>query len=283
VARSILITGCSSGIGLRAAEILRERGYRVFASARKLEDVQALQAKGFESIQLDVNDSASIQTAIAEILTRTQGTLDAVCNNAGYGQPGAVEDLTRDALRAQFETNVFGLQEVTNAVIPVMRRQGHGRIIQISSLLGLVPMPYRGAYNASKFAVEALSDTLRLELRGTNIFVSLIEPGPIVSHFRDAALAAYKHSIKIEESAHKNSYQRLTNNIQEVKDNATFTLKPDSVVKKIIDALENKKPKAHYYVTVPTYLLATLKRLLPTCAMDWVLAKIGQSELKQTE
>ena len=281
MARSILITGCSSGIGLSAAEILRDRGYRVFATARKLEDVRVLQSKGFESIQLDVNDSASIQTAIAEILTLTGGTLDALCNNAGYGQPGAVEDLTRDVLRAQFETNVFGLQEVTNAVIPIMRKQGHGRIIQISSLLGLVPMAYRGAYNASKFAVEGLTDTLRLELRGSNIFVALIEPGPIVSHFRDRALAAYEQNISIEKSAHENSYQRLANNIQEVKNDSAFTLTPDKVVKKIIHALESKKPKAHYYVTVPTYVLAALKRLLPTCIFDWVLWKIGQVQLNQ--
>lgn len=283
MARSILITGCSSGIGLCAAEILRQRGYRVFATARKIEDVQVLLNKGFESMQLDVNDSASIQAAIAEILTRTGGTLDALCNNAGYGQPGAVEDLTRNVLRAQFETNVFGLQEVTNRVIPIMRRQGHGRIIQISSVLGLVPMAYRGAYNASKFAVEGITDTLRLELRGSNIFVCLVEPGPIVSHFRDKALVAYQHNINIENSAHKNNYQSLVNNTEEIKNNAAFTLTPDKVVKKIIHALESKKPKAHYYVTVPTYVLTTLKRLLPTCMFDWMLWKIGQAELKQSK
>jgi short-subunit dehydrogenase len=279
VNKSILITGCSSGIGLRAAEMLAARGYRVFATARKLEDVAKLKQKGFESLQLDVNDSHSINNVVPEILKKTQGTLYALLNSAGYGQSGAIEDISRDALRAQFETNVFGLQELTNKVIPVMRAQGYGRIIQISSLLGFMGRPYSGVYNASKYAVEGLADTLRLELHDTHIFVSLIEPGPIISNFVDNALAAYKNEIDIEKSAHKKNYEQLMKNMQNAK-GIPFALPPDAVVKKIIRALESRNPKPRYFVTFPTYLLTTLKRILPSRAFDGLLWKIFQIELR---
>uniref|UniRef100_A0A4W5LCQ8 Uncharacterized protein n=1 Tax=Hucho hucho TaxID=62062 RepID=A0A4W5LCQ8_9TELE len=186
--RSILITGCSSGIGLVVAQGLAAKGWRVFATARQAADVVRLQAQGLEALQLDVDDSDSIVQAVAEVLLRTGGTLDALFNNAGYGQPGAAEDVPRAAMRAQFETNVFGAWELMNAVIPVMRRQGHGRILFNSSVLGFAAMKYRGAYNASKYAMEGLCDTLRLELAGSGIAVSLIEPGPIESRFRANAL-----------------------------------------------------------------------------------------------
>jgi len=280
VTKSIVITGCSTGIGWCAATTLTARGYRVFATARKSEDVEKLQQQGLESLQLDINDSASIRKVVTEILARTGGTLDALCNNAGFGQPGAVEDASREALRNQFETNVFGLQELTNQIIPVMRAQGHGRIINISSVLGFAAMPYRGIYSASKFAVEALSDALRLELRPTNIFVSLIEPGPIASEFRTNALNAFQQAINVQQSHHQNNYQKKMENTQMVKDQQAFTLTPDAVVAKIIKALEDRKPKAHYYVGLPTYLLSTLKRILPTSVFDWVITRIAQQEMK---
>ena len=154
--KSILITGSSTGIGYRAAEMLREKGYRVFASARKAEDVTRLEQQGFEAISLDVADTDSINNGMDIILDRTGGTLDVLFNNAGYGQAGALEDISRDVMRKQFETNVFGLHELTSKVIPVMRKQGHGRIINVSSVLGFVTMPYRGAYNASKFAKDLM-------------------------------------------------------------------------------------------------------------------------------
>src|SRR5687768_4196250 len=176
--KAVLITGCSSGIGLAVAMGLKERGYRVFASARKATDVERLQAEGLESLPLDLNESVSIRAAVDTVLDQTGGTLYALFNNGGYGQPGAVEDLSRQAIREQFETNLFGWMELTNLLIPVMRRQGEGRIIQNSSVLGYIALKYRGAYNASKYAVEGWSDTLRLELHGSNIFVALIEPGP---------------------------------------------------------------------------------------------------------
>ena len=193
--KSILITGCSSGIGLCVAQALQQRGYRVFATVRKEEDIGKLQAMGLESLQLDLDKSESIHTALKEILKRTNDTLDALFNNGAYGQAGALEDLSRDVLRQQFETNVLGWHELTNLVLPVMLKQGHGRIIQNSSVLGFVALKFRGAYCASKYAIEGLTDTLRQELSGTNIYISLIEPGPVESQFRANAFAAYKKNV----------------------------------------------------------------------------------------
>ena len=209
IGKSVLITGCSSGIGLSVAEGLRDKGYRVFATARKGSDVARLTAAGFESLQLDLADSTSIRVAVDDILGRTGGTLDALFNNGAYGQPGAVEDLPREVLRAQFETNLFGWHELTNRVIPVMRRQGHGRIIQNSSVLGFVALRFRGAYNASKFALEGLTDTLRLELTGTDIHISLIEPGPIASRFRENAFKAYQRNINPDSSVYRDKYLQM--------------------------------------------------------------------------
>ncbi len=276
--RSILISGCSSGIGLCAAEGLQARGYRVFATARKAVDVAMLAEKGLEALQLDVADSASIETALGQVLERTGGTLDALFNNAGYGQPGAVEDLTRAVLRAQFETNLFGMIELTNRVLPVMRRQGHGRIVQNSSILGYMVLAYRGAYNASKFAIEGITDTLRLELRGSGIHVSLIEPGPIKSRFRANAFDAYEQHIDAENSAHHAQYVAMVRRLQKPGPAAPFTLGPEAVLQKLIHALESPRPRARYRVTKPAYFFAYAKRLLPTVWMDRILGKISDRE-----
>lgn len=273
--KSILITGCSSGIGLCVAEGLKHRGYRVLATARRERDAEKLTADGFESLQLDLADSASIRAAVNEILSRTGGTLDALFNNGAYGQPGAVEDLSREVLRTQFETNLFGWHELTSLVLPVMRRQGHGRIIQNSSVLGFVALRYRGAYNASKYALEGLSDTLRLELAGTNIHVSLVEPGPVISRFRENAFRAYKENIDPTHSAHREKYLAMETRLQTQGAVVPFTLPPGAVLKKVIHALESKRPRARYYVTFPTYLFGTLKRLLSTRALDRLLNKVG--------
>ncbi|MDX1252692.1 MAG: SDR family oxidoreductase [Gammaproteobacteria bacterium] len=273
--KSILITGCSTGIGRCVAEGLEARGYRVFATARKAEDVEALQEKGLESLRLDLDDSDSIHAAVDEVLARTGGRIYALFNNAGYGQPGAVEDLRREVLRAQFETNLFGVLELTNRIIPIMRAQGQGRIIQNSSLLGLAAMPYRGAYNASKFALEGLTDTLRLELAGSGIHVSLIEPGPIKSRFRANAHAAYKRNIDPEHSAHRERYANLERRLAKQGPAAPFTLPPEAVLKKVIHALESPRPKIRYYVTVPTHFIGTIRRALPYRALDRVLAWIS--------
>lgn len=276
--RSILITGCSSGIGACAAHALRERGWRVFASARKADDVERLAAEGFEALQLDLADSASIQHAVADVLARTGGTLDALFNNGAYGQPGAVEDLTREVLREQLETNLLGTHELTCLVLPAMRKQGHGRIVQNSSILGFAALPYRGAYNCSKFALEGLTDTLRLELAGSGIAVSLIEPGPIASRFRDNAFAAYQRHIEPEASAHAQTYRYLVRRLRGEAGKTPFTLPADAVVNKLIHAIEAPHPRARYYVTFPTYLFGFLRRILPTRWMDWVLLRSTASE-----
>jgi NAD(P)-dependent dehydrogenase (short-subunit alcohol dehydrogenase family) len=272
--KSVLITGCSTGIGNCLVHRLRERGYRVFASARKESDVAALSAAGFTSLQLDLDSSGSIRAALEKVLDHTQGRLYALINNGAYGQPGAVEDLSRAALRAQFETNLFGTQELTNLVIPVMRARGEGRIIQISSILGIVCFAYRGAYNATKFALEALSDTLRLELRDTDIYVSLIEPGPITSRFRANAYAAFRRNIDREHSAHRDYYARVEKRLEGSRP-LPFTLPPEAVLKKVIHALEARRPKARYGVTFPTHLFAVLRRLLPVRLLDRILHAVS--------
>ena len=272
--KTILITGCSSGIGYSAAVLLKNRGHHVIAAARKSADVARLKQEGFTVLQLDLADSQSIQQAVNQALDLTGGKIDALFNNGAFGQPGAVEDLTRDVLRYQFETNLFGTHELTNLLIPVMRKQGHGRIIYNSSVLGLVAMRYRGAYNASKFALEGLADTLRLELYGTNIHVSLIEPGPILSHFRENSYALYKKNIDPAHSFHQAAYQAMEDRLQKEGAAVAFTLPAKAVVDKVIHALESKKPKIHYYVTFPTYLFAVLKRILPTSWLDALLRKV---------
>ena len=273
--KTILITGCSTGIGYCVAKGLKQRGYRVIATARREESVKQLIDEGFESLLLDVSSSESIHHAFEQVMKLTDGHLYALFNNGAFGLPGAVEDLTRESLKFQFETNVFGWLELTNLVIPVMRKQGYGRIIQNSSVLGFVAMPFRGAYNASKYAIEGLSDTLRLELKNTNIFVSLIEPGPIISRFRANAVAAMQEHIDIENSVHRDKYLGVLERLNKEGPAAPFTLPPEAVLKRVIYALESKKPKPRYYVTFPTYLFGFLKRLLSARQMDAILGKAG--------
>jgi NAD(P)-dependent dehydrogenase (short-subunit alcohol dehydrogenase family) len=273
--KNILITGCSSGIGLCAAETMSEKGFNVIASVRKETDLLKLQQRGINAVLLDLADEESIEQAFTEIMQLFQGRIDGLFNNAAFGQPGAVEDLSRSALREQFETNVFGTQQLTNLVIAQMRQQGHGRIVYNSSVLGFVSLAYRGAYNASKYAIEGLADTLRIELHGSGIFVSLIEPGPITSQFRANAYAKYQQHINKADSAHKQTYEAMEARLKKPGPAAPFTLPPDAVVKKCLHAFESRRPRIRYYVTFPTYLFATLKRLLPHRALDWVLRKVS--------
>lgn len=272
--KSILITGCSTGIGYYCAKTLHKEGnFRVFATARNSEDVQRLKEEGLEAYQLDLDDSRSIQDALDAIMIATDGELYALFNNGAYGQPGCVEDLSREVLRAQFETNLFGTHELTTKVLPIMRAQGYGRIIQNSSVLGFVAMRYRGAYNASKFALEGLSDTLRLELENTNIHLSLIEPGPIRSDFRKNALAKFLENIDREHSPHKTLYHNKLQSLQSTED-VPFTLGEDAVYDALLHALVAKRPKARYRVTKPTSFFWYLKRILSTSMLDKVLRKV---------
>jgi NAD(P)-dependent dehydrogenase (short-subunit alcohol dehydrogenase family) len=273
--RSVLITGCSSGIGYCLAHGLKARGYRVFATARRDADVQRLSAEGLESLPLDLDSSASIRQAAGEILARTGGCLYALVNNGAYGQPGAVEDLTRDALRRQFETNLFGWHELTTLVLPAMRARNEGRIVQISSMLGLVALAYRGAYNASKFALEGLTDTLRLELRDTGIRVVLVEPGPIKAKFRENAYRAFRAHINVEASAHRERYLNMIRRLEGRSGPLPFTLPPQAVLAKVVRALGAPRPRARYYVTLPACLFAWLRRALPSRALDRILALVS--------
>lgn len=278
--KSILITGCSTGIGLSCAHELRNNGYRVFATARQHDDVKHLKQQGFESVSLDLADSHSIHSAVETILDRTGGQLFALFNNGAYGQPGAVEDLTREVLNKQFQTNVLGTQELTNRIIGTMRQQGFGRIVYNGSVLGIIALPFRGAYTASKYALEGLADTLRLELHGSGIHVSIIEPGPISSNFRQNAFIQYQQHIDKEGSFFRSSYAGMEARLKKKGPAVPFTLPPEAVFKKLKHALESKNPQAHYYVTFPTYLFGTLKRILPAKGMDWVLRKVSSGENK---
>lgn len=271
--KTILITGCSSGIGYRCAHDLQQRGYQVIASCRKPEDVQRLREEGLTCIQLDLNDATSISRAVQETLSITQGKLYGLFNNGAYGQPGAIEDLPTIALRNQFETNFFGWHQLVCELLPVMRKQGEGRIIQNSSVLGFAAMKYRGAYNASKFALEGWTDTLRLELQGSNIHISLLEPGPIETQFRANALSAFKHWINMENSVHRHEYQLQIQRLAKEESNNAFVLPASSCVMPVIHALEAKRPKIRYRVTTPTKVFAVLKRLLPTRLLDKILYK----------
>lgn len=273
--KSILITGCSSGIGLYCARQLKKDGWQVFATARKATDLEMLQEQGLNALYLDYTETDSIHAAFNKVIEATGGMLDALFNNGAYGQAGAVEDLPTDALRAQFEANFFGWHELTNLVVPVMRKQGSGRIVHCSSVLGFVPFSWRGAYNASKFALEGLASTMRLELAGTGIHVSLIEPGPIESKFTSNGLSHFVENIDIKNSVHSEVYKLQLERLESSGGVNKFRLGPDAVYKKLFHALNAKKPKAHYYVTVPTHIMGLAKRFLPQILMDRILLKSG--------
>ncbi|MGE3875714.1 MAG: SDR family oxidoreductase [Parvibaculaceae bacterium] len=270
--RTILITGCSSGIGYASAKLLKEKGWRVFATVRKDADIVRLEGEGFEVLRLDYTEPVTISECVAEVAQRTQGKLFGLFNNGAYGQPGALEDISRAALTAQFEANVFGWHELTRDCLKLMRANGRGRIVNNSSVLGLTAMKWRGAYCASKFAIEALSDTLRLELRGTDIHVSLIEPGPIATRFIEHALEAFGRNVDEDASHYRETYvrQRQRLNGGGAK---RFKLQPEAVALKLLHALESRKPRRRYYVTVPTHVMAWARRLLPPPALDRFLDK----------
>ena len=271
--RTILITGCSSGIGYDAAKGLRARGWRVIATCRQEADCERLRAEGLESFVLDYADEASIAAAVDEVVARTGGRLDALYNNGAFACPGAVEDLPRGALRAIFETNLFGYHDLTRRVIPLMRAQGHGRIINCSSVLGLVALKWRGAYVATKFAMEGLTDVLRIEMAGTGIKIILIEPGPITSRIRENAIPRFERWIDWENSARAEEYASLRGRLYEKTGPDAWELPASAVTAKLVHALESPRPKARYYVTVPTHLMGLLRRILPVRVLDWVIAR----------
>lgn len=283
-AKSILITGCSSGIGLCAALTLQQRGYQVIASVRSASAIEGLKSQGLKHVvHLDLADSDSIDSGLAATLDICQGKLFALFNNGAYGQPGAVEDLSREALRRQFETNVFGTHDLTVKTLPHLIAYGKGgegpaRIVQNSSILGFMAMPMRGAYNASKFALEGLSDTLRLELSETPVKVIIIEPGPIVSNFRKNALRALEANVDFAKSRHQMRYENALARLQKTGPSSRFTLPAEAVVAQLVRALEAQRPKPRYRVTLPTKLFAQLRHVIPTALLDRLLIRIAKAE-----
>lgn len=272
--RTLLVTGASSGIGLASARLMRSRGWRVLATARQDADLERLEREeGVEALRLDLAEPASIAACATEALKRTEGRLFGLFNNGAFGQVGAIEDLTADVLRRQLEVNLIGTHELTRLILPAMRREGEGRIVQCSSVLGFVSVPYRGAYCASKFALEALSDALRHELAGTGIRVAIIEPGPIRTRFVETALSNFRKTVDIEASPHRERYlARLA--AMERGGRETFKLEPEAVAWKLVHALESARPKARYRVTVPTHIAAYAKRLLPGPLADWIAQRL---------
>jgi NAD(P)-dependent dehydrogenase (short-subunit alcohol dehydrogenase family) len=274
-ARSVLVTGASTGIGHEAARMLRGRGYRVLATARKADDLATLAAEGFEALPLDLGHPDSVAACASAAIDRTGGGPWALFNNAGFGLPGAVEDLTRAALRAQFEVNLFGTVDLTVRLLPAMRRAGAGRVVMNSSVLGFVSLPLRGAYTASKHALEAIADTLRLELHGTGVCVSLIEPGPVRSRFRENALAAFAEHVDPERSPFAARYTRATARGFAAINEPPFTLPPKAVARAVLKALSARRPRARYRVTLPAHALGVLTRVLPDRALDALLRRLA--------
>ncbi|MEN7972632.1 MAG: SDR family NAD(P)-dependent oxidoreductase [Verrucomicrobiota bacterium] len=267
--KSVLVTGCSSGIGLATAELLRVKGWKVFPTARKAEDLVALRQAGFAAVELDVTSSESIDAAVKTVLEKNDGILGAVVNNAGFGMPGAIQDLTRDAMRHQFEVNLFGLQELTNRLIPIFREQGCGRIVNISSVVGRLALPFMGIYSASKFALEAVSDAQRVELSPDSISISLVEPGPI--HTRFSTNCAGQGEAKLDAAgskfgaAYKQYFEKRRNGgMSEDR----FRLPPEAVADKILRALESSRPKIRYRVTIPAYFGDWAARFVPAGLID---------------
>lgn len=272
--KTVLITGCSSGIGLASARELQARGWKVLATCRKPADCERLRGEGFVSFPLDYEDGESIRKGFEQALEEGGGRIDALFNNGAYGIPGYIEDLPGDGLRAIFEANFFGWHELTRLVLPVMRAQGAGRIVQNSSILGFAAMKYRGAYNSTKFALEGYSDTLRLELAGSGIEVILIEPGPIDTKIRENSYGPFKRWIDWRNSRNRAFYEeKMIPRLEAERVDSPFELPPEAVVKKLIHALESPRPQPRYYVTVPTHAFGFLKRLLPTRALDWLARK----------
>ncbi|UGA55556.1 SDR family oxidoreductase [Vibrio sp. VB16] len=273
MSKTILITGCSSGIGYVCAHALKKEGFNVIASCRNEADVQRLTTEGLTCIQLDLNDPESISRAVLKTMRLCDHKLYALFNNGAYGQTGALEDLPVQALKEQFQSNFFGWHQLVCEILPYMRKQGVGRIVQNSSVLGFAAMKYRGAYNASKFAVEGWSDTLRLELFDTDIKISIIEPGPIETQFRANALLKFQQWIDVDNSAHKSAYQVQLARLADTKSKNTFALPAESIIEPLLDALRSRQPKLRYRITTPTKVFAILKRIMPGRWLDAILRK----------
>ena len=275
--KTVLVTGCSTGIGFATARVLREHGWTVVPTARKSEDLDKLRAAGFGPIELEISDSTSVRRVAEEVLRAFGGQLGAIVGNAGFGQPGAIEDLTRDAMRYQFEVNVFGLQELTNCFVPVFRKQGYGRIVNVSSVLGRITIPFMGIYAASKYAVEAISDAQRVELRGSGVMVSVVEPGPIQTAFRKNSVERARAQVGLIKSVFDARYRKqVSGDDPEEKFTDRFAKPPEAVAFKILHALESSRPRTRYPVTVPAYAGSFMRRFAP----DWFMDRAMSARMK---
>ena len=271
--KSILITGCSTGIGYTCAHGMKARGWKVIATARKDEDIARLKKEGFTTFFLDYRDEASIQTCFEQVMLETNGTLDVVFNNGAYGLLGAVEDIKTDDLREQFEANFFGWHTLTKLIIPVMRKQMGGRIVQCSSVLGIVSGKHRAPYAATKYAIEAFATSMRMELKPWNIHISCIRPGPIETEFLATSLRVLHEKVDLENTAHKADYEASLNRMNKGAKSSPFKLGPEAVLAKLVHACEGKSPKLAYSVTKLTYIADIIRRLLPTRLAEKILAK----------
>jgi NAD(P)-dependent dehydrogenase (short-subunit alcohol dehydrogenase family) len=269
--RAVLITGCSTGIGRETAEHLVSRRWRVYATARRLESIKELGEAGCKILELDVTDDESMRAAVAEVEDR-DGAVFALVNNAGYGQEGAVEEVSMNDVRRQFETNVFGLARMTQLVLPGMRRQGAGRIVNISSMGGKLTFPGGGAYHASKYAVEALSDALRFEVRGFGVHVSVVEPGTIKTRFGDTATSSVEH-LQDPESPYAAFNQVLVERINDAYEGklARFAAPPEAVAKVIAKAISARRPRTRYRVTLAARMMLATRKVMPDRGWDLFL------------
>lgn len=272
--KTVLITGCSTGIGATTALTLKERGWHVIPTARKTEDLEGLSRVGFDPVEMDMADPDSVAAGCESALSQVDGKLGALVNNAGFGQSGALEDLSREHIRYQFEVNVFGLQDLTNRLIPTFRRQGYGRIVHISSVVGRLSVPYLGTYSASKFAVEALADAQRVELFDSGVGVILVEPGPIITEFRRNAARRASETLNFDDSPNGWMYrEELDRRAAQQKSPDWINKSPEDVAIKIVHALESPRPKRRYRITIPTYAGEFLRRYVPAAIIDGLLVR----------
>lgn len=272
--KTVLVTGCSSGIGLATAKLLKEKGWQVAPTARKAADLDMLRAEGFEPIALDVTDSASVADAANEVLRRFGGQLGAIINNAGFGLTSAIEDAPRSMFRDVFEVNVFGLQELTNRFIPLFRKQGYGRIVHVSSVLGELSLPFAGIYSASKFAVEAISDALRRELFDSGVAVSVIQPGPIETKFSENLAHRTERYPANPDSPFLSFYKTAIETRKTGRAARTaekFMLPPEAVAEKIFQCLESPKPKIRVRVTAVAHFGAFVRRFVSASLLDRIM------------
>lgn len=272
--RSILITGCSSGIGLTAAWTLRDRGWHVIAACRKAEDVAARIEEGFASVQIDHGDPKSVEAGWSATMEITGGTLDALFNNGGHGMSGAAEDIPRDGLELVFASNVFGVHQLTRLALPNMIARGKGRIVMHSSVVGFTALRWRAAYVATKHAIEGLANTMRVELRGTGVTVSILNTGPVTSGFRKNSVALFDQWINVDGSRHSAYYRSEFTTERDSNDPVLFEGTADHVVKKLIHAVEAPRPRTRYYITPHAYVAAILTRVLPDRMQDWLGARL---------